>query len=84
MEGSEKNPDKKARVKSQAAGRHDLFGVAVLKARAGGSVNPGERGTPTTELFQIQMEFSFPLLHANDLRYSLMIIRAHSFLLSCT
>ena len=34
--------------------------------------------------FQIQMGFSFPFLRANDLRLSLLILRARSFLLSCT
>ena len=36
------------------------------------------------ESFQLQMGFSFPLLRDNDLRSSLLIIRARSFLLSCT
>ena len=35
------------------------------------------------ESFQLQMGFSFPLLRANDLRSSLLNIRAPSFLLSC-
>ena len=34
--------------------------------------------------FQLQMVFSFPFLCANDLRLSLLNIRARSFLLSCT
>ena len=38
----------------------------------------------STELFQLQMGFSFPFLHANNLRSSLLNIRARSFLLSCT
>ena len=38
----------------------------------------------TQESFQLQMGFPFPLLRANDLRLSLFIIRARSFLLSCT
>ena len=32
------------------------------------------------ESFQIQMGFSFPLLRANDLRLSLLIMRTRSFL----
>ena len=36
------------------------------------------------ESFQIQMGFSFPFLRANDLRASLLNIRAHIFLLFCT
>ena len=36
------------------------------------------------ELFQHQMVFSFPFLRANNLRSSLLNIRARSFLLSCT
>ena len=36
------------------------------------------------ESFQLQMGFSFPFLRANDLRFSLLNIRAHGFLLSCT
>ena len=36
------------------------------------------------ESFQLQMEFSFPFLRANDLRSSLLNIRARIFLLSCT
>ena len=36
------------------------------------------------ESFQLQMGFSFPFLRANDLRLSLLNIRARSFLLSCT
>ena len=39
---------------------------------------------PAVESFQLQMGFSFPLLRANDLRSSLLNIRARSFLLSCT
>ena len=35
-------------------------------------------------LFQLPMGFSFPFLSANDLRLSLLIIRLHIFLLSCT
>ena len=35
------------------------------------------------ESFQLQMGFSFPFLRANDLRSSLLIIRARSFLLYC-
>ena len=38
----------------------------------------------TPESFQLQMRFSFPFLRANDLRLSLLNIRARSFLLSCT
>ena len=34
------------------------------------------------ESFQLQMEFSFPFLRANDLHASLLNIRARSFLLS--
>ena len=37
-----------------------------------------------SESFQLQMGFSFPFLRANDLRSSLLNIRARSFLLSCT
>ena len=37
-----------------------------------------------TESFQLQMGFSFPFLRANDLRSSLLNIRARSFLLSCS
>ena len=37
-----------------------------------------------SESFHLQMGFSFPFLRANDLRSSLLIIRARSFLLSCT
>ena len=36
-----------------------------------------------SESFQLQMGFSFPFLHANNLRSSLLIMRARSFLLSC-
>ena len=36
------------------------------------------------ESLQLQMGFSFPFLCANDLRSSLLIIRARSFLLSFT
>ena len=36
------------------------------------------------ESFQLQMVSSFPFLHANDLRSSLLNIRARRFLLSCT
>ena len=36
------------------------------------------------ESFQLQMGFSFSFLRANDLRSSLLNIRARSFLLSCT
>ena len=36
------------------------------------------------ESFQLQMGFSFPFLCANNLRSSLLNIRARSFLLSCT
>ena len=36
------------------------------------------------ESFQLQMGFSFPFLRANDLRSSLLNIRARSFLLSYT
>ena len=36
------------------------------------------------ESFQIQKGFSFPFIRANDLRSSLLNIRARSFLLSCT
>ena len=36
------------------------------------------------ELFQLQMGLSFPLLRANNLRSSLLNIRACSFLISCT
>ena len=36
------------------------------------------------ELFQLQMRLSFPFLRANDLRSSLLNIRAHIFLISCT
>ena len=36
------------------------------------------------ELFQIQMGLSFPFLRANDLRLSLLNIRARIFLISCT
>ena len=39
---------------------------------------------PIVESFQIQMGFSFPFLRANDLRLSLLIMRTHRFLLSCT
>ena len=35
------------------------------------------------ESFQLQMEFPFPFLRANDLRSFLLIIRARIFLLSC-
>ena len=35
------------------------------------------------ESFQLQMGFSFPLLRANYLRLSLLIIRTRSFLISC-
>ena len=42
------------------------------------------RSSVLGELFQLQMGFSFPFLCANDLRSSLLIIRAHIFLLSCT
>ena len=38
----------------------------------------------TVESFHPQMGFSFPFLRANDLRSSLLYIRARSFLLSCT
>ena len=38
----------------------------------------------TADSFQLQMGFSFPFLRANDLSLSLLNIRAHSFLLSCT
>ena len=37
----------------------------------------------SVESFQLQMGFSFPFLRANDLRSSLLIMRARSFLLSC-
>ena len=36
------------------------------------------------ESFQLQMGFSFSFLRANNLRLSLLNIRARSFLLSCT
>ena len=36
------------------------------------------------ESFQLQMGFSFPFLRANNLRSSLLNIRARSFFLSCT
>ena len=39
--------------------------------------------TRTTESFQLQMGFSFPFLRANNLRSSLLNIRARRFLLSC-
>ena len=35
-------------MKRQAAGRHDQFGGAVIKARAGGYATPGRRWTPVT------------------------------------
>ena len=38
----------------------------------------------TVESLQLHMGFSFPFLRANDLRSSLLIIRARSFLLYCT
>ena len=38
----------------------------------------------SAESFQLQMGFSFPFLRSNDLRSSLLNIRARSFLLSCT
>ena len=38
----------------------------------------------TAGLLQLQMIFSFPFLRAKDLRRSLLIMRTHSFLLSCT
>ena len=40
-------------------------------------------GVMIPESFQLQMGFSFPFLRANNLRLYLLIIRAHSFLLSC-
>ena len=40
-------------------------------------------GGVTSELFQLQMGFLFSFLRANDLRSSLLIIRARIFLLSC-
>ena len=36
------------------------------------------------ESFQLQMVFSFPFLRANNLRSSLLNIRARNFLLLCT
>ena len=43
----------------------------------------GGQAEAAYESFQLQMGFLFPFLHANNLRLSLLIKRAHSFLLSC-
>ena len=40
-----KKVEKQARVKHKAAGKHDQFGVDVLRAVAGGAAPPGRRGT---------------------------------------
>ena len=42
----------------------------------------GGQGEAAYELFQLQMEFLFPFLRTNNLRSSLLNIRARSFLLS--
>ena len=54
----------------------DKYGIFI--------VNYNEDPILNTESFQLQMVFSFPFLRANDLRSSLLNIRARSFLLSCT
>ena len=43
-----KKVEKQSRVKCQAAGGQDQFGVSILEACTGGAATPGGRGTPVT------------------------------------
>ena len=57
--------------------------VTPVAAKEGEKKNHSSRYL-NQDSFQIQMVFSFPFLHANDLRSYLLNIIARSFLLSCT
>ena len=63
----------------------DFIGATNMKSpelKTYASSLPNSDGT--FESFQLQMGLSFPFLRANNLRSSLLNIRARSFLLSCT